>query len=254
MTENGKAQIQALGAGLIGFMVVVGAGALLMIPRGQSAPKAPVSAYAAVDVSAGLSAPAASVRLPSSSGAPVGSAAAAASSPAPILPESEREAAPQAAAPAAAPESQAAAAPARRLAVTQHLDGSSSAHSSARAETAASAAKPAKAALAKKAFVAPKLDLSKGTQGALASVHYGVSNRAELMGRAAGPVYNFSGKSAAGQSQAADSQAPSTAGAMTQVEAAQQQIDSSGLDDASKAQLKDNLNQVRKVVSGTPQQ
>ncbi|MFI5346287.1 MAG: hypothetical protein ACHQ51_07930, partial [Elusimicrobiota bacterium] len=57
MTEYGKAQIQALGAGLIGFVVVVGAGALLMFPQGKASVKAPVSSYAPVDVASSLSAP-----------------------------------------------------------------------------------------------------------------------------------------------------------------------------------------------------
>lgn len=250
MTDHGKAQIQALGAGLVGFVVVVGAGAAFMLHRGGSPIKAPVSSYAPVDAVSALAAPAAAVKS-NGAGTPMGETASVASSPAPLLPASERAADSEAAAsaaPAAAPAapSHAAEAPSfsRKLVVTQHLDGTASATSSAKAVVAAA---PAKAHPAKKPFLAPKLDLSK-TQSALASsVHYGVSNRAELMGRAAGPVYNFSGKKAPQQFP----QGPSAAGAMQQVDDAQRQIDNSPLDDSDKAALKANLGQVRQAVETT---
>lgn len=252
MTENGKAQIEAVGAGLIGFVVVVGAGALFMFSRGGSAVKAPPSSYAPVNSISGLSAPEHSA-LPARSGAPMGEAGAVASSPAPLLPApllpaGARDAAAPAAAPApsaAAPADAGRSAFARKLVVTTHLDGSSSAHSSAKATVAsapAASAKP-KPIVPKKAFVTPKLDLTN-VPSLAATVHYGVSGRSELMGRAAGPVYNFSGRNAAkGQAPA-----PGVSGALSKVEAAQQQVDDSPLTDSDKAAINANLGKVRQAV------
>lgn len=176
----------------------------------------------------------------------MGETASAASSPAPLFPASERATESEAAA-ASAPAASGPAAEtpsfSRKLVVTRHLDGTSSAKSSARATVAAAPAK-SEGRPAKKPFLAPRLDLSK-TQSALASsVHYGVSNRAELMGRAAGPVYNFSGKKAPQQVP----QGQSSAGTMQQVDDAQRQVDNSPLDDSDKAALKANLGQVRQAV------
>jgi hypothetical protein len=246
MTQNGKAQIEAIGAGLIGFVVVVGAGALFMFHHG-GAVKAPASAYAPINETSGLSAPSPSVR-PASAGAPMGESGAVASSPAPILPASERTAAP-----AAAPAPVAAVAPAvaaagsaysRKLVVTQHLDGTSSAHSSAKAVVASAPAARAKPRAPNKPFLAPKLDLTN-VPSLAATVHYGVSGRSELMGRAAGPVYNFSGRDAAKSAL----QAPSSAGTLSKVEAAQQQVDNAPLADSDKQAINANLNQVRQAVS-----
>ncbi|MFI5347510.1 MAG: hypothetical protein ACHQ51_14140, partial [Elusimicrobiota bacterium] len=134
---------------------------------------------------------------------------------------------------------------AKKLAVSQHLDGSSSAHSSAEASVAAASAKTG-GHPAKKPVIAPKLDLSKTPQGSLASsVHYGVNDRAELMGRAAGPVYNFAGRDV-GQKAAPT---PSAAGPMDQVDAAQKQIDDSSLSDADKATINATLGKVRATAA-----
>lgn len=268
MTEYGKAQIQALGAGFVGFVVVVGAGALLMFPHGAASVKAPVSAYAPVDVTNSLSAPAPVARPVHA----VEAAAAVASSPAPILADDEREtpeaaepapapapapaAVPsQAAAPAAhapAPIQTAAAAPAPapvaapKLAPVRHLDVRGG--SSARASAASSA--QASALPAKKRGLDAKIDLSKTPDAVASSIHYGVNNRAELMGRAAGPVYNFAGKDTSADSAGARGQT-SGAGTLQNVDAAQQQVDNSPLTEADKATLKEDLNKVRAAVDLT---
>jgi hypothetical protein len=259
MTENGKTQIQAIGAGLIGFVVVVGAGALIMFPHGAASVKAPLSSYAPVDVNSGLAAPTAKIARAAEPAMPAPEAAPQ-SSPAPLLSDDARDPDSDASAPAAAPQASApasqasAAAPksaatmsAPKLVVTQHLDGSSSAHSSAKAAVAAAptafAARPAK-----KAALAPKMDFAKAAQGTVASsVHYGVSDRAELMGRAAGPVYNFSG-GAAGKTAAPQVGEPTGA---IEIDSIQKDIDNSALNDADKSKLKAQLDSAARVVSAS---
>jgi len=157
------------------------------------------------------------------------------------------ESAPDAApAPAAAP---GAAPSAAGLVVTQHLDGSSSARSSARASVASAAPAEKGGVAAKKPFVAPKLDLSRSQNALVSSVHYGVSSRAELMGRAAGPVYNFSGKNPG-----SDQSGKLAAGAMKQVDAVQAKIDSSSLSDSDKAAFDERLGQAKQAAAATPAQ
>jgi hypothetical protein len=254
MSEHGKAQIQALGAGLLGFFSVVAVGSVLLMRRGDAG-KAPAPAYAPVDVASGLPAPSASAKSERAAAA-AAAPAAVASSPKPILSEADNEPAveTEAAAPvaaAAAPDASArreSPVPAKKLVATAHLDGSSSATSSARASAQASASAPAKAVHpAKKPFVAPKLDVSK-TPSAVASVHYGVSNRAELMGRAAGPVYNFAGKDMA-QKGAAPSGA---SGTLQTVDDAVEKVDGSSLSASDKATLDRDLGAVRQAVQAGP--
>jgi len=260
-----KSQIQTIAAGFIGFVGVVGLGSLLILHHGGAAVKAPVIAYAPVDADTGAPAPIHSANA-SLLGASLGAAGSAASSPAPLLPDEARDNA-AAVVPAnaagtgiAAKAAMTAAAP--KL-VAQQIESSASASSSA-ALPAAAAAKP-KPSLAKKTFVAPKLDLSKN-QGIVAStVHYGVSDRAELMGRAAGPVYNFTGKSGgqaqsdqvvpnAGQAQttqvAADGQ--SSAAVVQQVDAAKQKLDAADVPADQKAALDQNLSQARQAAASAP--
>ncbi|MBI3564108.1 MAG: hypothetical protein HY079_02805 [Elusimicrobia bacterium] len=242
MTEHGKASIQMVAAGLIGFALVVGGGgALLVLPRSSPAPKAASVARASVAAGTALAVPAPAAR-PATAVAPAGGTAVAASSPAPILPESAREeaAAPVAAAPAAA----AAAAP--KLAVTRHLEVAHQA--SIPAAVPAAPVARLDAAPAKKPFVAPKLDLSKTQSAVASSVHYGVSSRAELMGRAAGHVYNFSGK---GAKNAQSAQV--AAGSMDQqLDAAQAQLDSSGMSEHDKAVVSETLKTAKKATAASP--
>lgn len=243
MSEQAKVDLKTYGAGLLGFIVVVGLGAALILPRGGAA-KAPVSSYAPVDAAADMPKPL-PMRASADAGAPLASPAAVApaSSPLPVMPRDEAPAASPA--PVSATAGTTTAARTAKLNPTGHLDSSSSARSSASASTAAPAAP--KTAAAKKTFVAPKLDLSKSTGGSIAAtVHYGVSNRAELMGRAAGPVYNFAGK---GGAAGAPQQGNLSGSAMEQVSAVQSTIDKSDLDTGSRNQLDQNLNKVRDAVN-----
>lgn len=256
MTDQAKkSQFQNLAAGFLGFVGVVGFGSLVILHHGASKPRAYVYAPPSAAVVSTLAAPAQAVKV-NLSGAPLALSANALSSPAPTLPDEAREEA--AAAPAAADAATASAArapgaaAAAKLVASGPLDASSSASSSASASASASAQPKAKA-LAKKTFLEPKLDLSK-SQGTLASsVHYGVSDRAELMGRAAGPVYNFSGKSV-GQAQsgqvAADNAGPA---ALDQVDAAKKQIDASDVPADQKATIDRKLDQVRAVTPSAGQ-
>jgi hypothetical protein len=256
MNDQGKkSSIQTLGAGLLGFVAIVGLGSLVILHHGGAAVKAPAAAYAPVDAYPGAAAPARAAR-PSLAAAPLGASGSAVSSPAPLLSDDARvSAGPAIANPAAsgaapnAPETSAA----PKLVAGRHLDGSSSASSSASASSSEANPKSSRA-LARKPFAAPKLDLSKN-QGTIAStVHYGVSSRAELMGRAAGPVYNFSGKGAGQQSGqvAADNAGPTTADALQRVDAAQKQIEASDASAEDKAKINKDLNQVRETAASGP--
>lgn len=218
MTESGKSQIQTVASAVVGFVLVVGVGVLALTYRGgASSPKAP--AFAARQSAAPSSA------IPQRAAAEPGVSAAAvqeafeATSPAPVMPTEMQAAAASAQAPA------------RSLVVTEHLSATQT--TSARAEVAAAPAaseeRPAAQAPAKP-FVAPKLVTGGGIAS---SVHYGVSSRSELMGRAAGPVYNFKGraakKTAAGSTIKGD--------ASTHIEEARQSVEKSGLDAKSKKDL-----------------
>ena len=262
--QEKKSSIQALAAGFLGFIGVVGLGGLLILRHGGASSEAPVVSYAPVDADSGLRAPARALPAPSV-------AASVASSPAPLLSDEVRgesavpageaaRGAPVGSAANAAAVNNAAAAgsiPASaRLAAGSRLDGGSSASSSASVAVSTSVAASSKSnplsGGAKKPFFAPKLDLSKN-QGTVAStVHYGVSDRHELMGRAAGPVYNFSGKSE-GQARsgqvAADNAGPGAAGAMRQMDAAQKKLDASDVSAGEKAKLDQDLNQVRRTAA-----
>ena len=252
--QSGKSSNQTLAAGLLGFAVVVVLGGLLILRHGGESTDAPVVAYAPVDADSGLRAPS----RPASNAAAPAAAGSAASSPAPLLSDDARDdgASPAAsAASAGSVDSRAAAgsgSSAAKLGAASPLDGPASASSSASVAVSTAAPK-AKSAVAggKKPFAAPKLDLSKN-QGTIAStVHYGVSDRAELMGRAAGPVYNFAGKGA-GQARsgqvAADNAAADTSGAMRQIDAAKKEIDGSGAPTDEKTKLDQNLDQVRQTA------
>lgn len=195
MSEQNQSNFQALGAGLLGFAVVmaVGGGALMVHSSRQSKVSAkPVAAAEPIDLGAPV--PRFESTRPLSERR--------AQSPAPLLGgEEEAESvggAPAQSAAAASPE----AAPAERtrLQVSAHAEtarGGSTAQAVVKntivEEEAVAKAKPA----VKKRPV--KLDAAGGAE-AVASVHYGVTNRRELMGRAAGPVYNIKGGGTAGGS------------------------------------------------------
>jgi hypothetical protein len=253
MSEDSRTQIQALAAGLLGFVGVVGLGGFLILHQGGAAVKAPAVTYAPVDAASSLPTPvAAPANRPA---APAGGASS--SSPAPLLSADETDPAPGAVqsspanvAPNAASNGAAAGSPAAKLVVSQHLSSDSS--SSASYTAAASVPRPAKAAAAKKKALLPqKLDLSKAPAAIASSVHYGVNDRAELMGRAAGPVYNFSDKDKAGADQSAKISADSASGdVVQQVDATRQQVDGSDMDAEQKAKVDSSLNQARQTMQG----
>ncbi len=249
MTEQGKAQIQMVGAGLVGFAIVVGVGsALLLMPHGATSTS--TASAASTRTESPLAVPVSTART--TAGAPMGEAAAGASSPAPILPDAAREenaaapSSPVASAPAAPAGAAGAPAPSiRKLVTSQHLDSGSSAGSSASASATTLTAKTDKPM--KKPFLAPKLDMSRTQSAVASSVHYGVTGRSELMGRAAGPVYNFSGKSVGG----GQSDKVAAGSMMGQVDAAQAQLDAAPLNDHDKAVLEGQLSKAKQAVTAT---
>ena len=193
MSEQNKSNVQALGAGLIGFIAVmaVGGGAMLLHSSLQS--KAPIRAAAApID----LAAPA---KLQRPFARPQHEARA--ESPAPLVGSEDESTPARASGASAVPGAGDVSVPrddksakGAALEVAGHLDATGSG-SSAKSEVkaAAVAAKALKKPGRKAAAKAEAPDTA-----ALASVHYGVTSRSELMGRAAGPVYNIAGGSAKG--------------------------------------------------------
>jgi len=251
MDQQGKAQIQAVGAGLLGFGLVVGLGSYFVVPHGLSAP-----ASMAARGSAPLFAP-----VPTRSvdaGAPAAgvadSAAAPASSPAPLLSDEFRpDPAPAAAIAAAnsatgsaasAPTSVAAAngsaSAAPRLIATAPLGISASGAQSGAASTPAGKTAAPSAASASAAPAAKSAGAASRGVVAAAVVHYGVSDRAQLMERGAGPVYNFGALGEKGDP---------IAGAVRQVDAAQRQFNGvSGASDSDKAAIQQDVDQVHEVA------
>jgi hypothetical protein len=112
---------------------------------------------------------------------------------------------------------------------------------------AAEKAQPAKTAVQTAALTAPSL-APKQPQLVAGSVRYGMAGRSELMGRGAGPVYNLKGNGPRGQSGDVDTLIKQVG---TMVEGAQQQIDSSTMDEKAKAKLKQD---VQGAVSNVPAQ
>lgn len=246
-----KSPIQILAAGLLGFVGIVGLGSLAIMHHGGASPaKAPMSVYSAVDADSGAPAPLRSARP--APGPAV--AASGMSSPLPVLPAEATRDASAAAAAAPGVSAGSAAAPAAsattpKLAARAVSDMSGSASSSASASVNAVAAAPKlKPAPARKPFLPPKLDLPKNVGSVASSVHYGVSGRSELMGRAAGPVYNFSGGAAKDGGQVAADNATAS-GAMRQVDAAERQFEASDASDEDKAKLRRQLDQVRATAA-----
>lgn len=242
MSEHGKAQVQTIAAGFLGFVAVVAVGILIVRRGGVS--QTPPSEYAPVNTEA-LSAPVSARLSARSGGAAYGETAAATASPAPTTGQDARILGAASANSANAAGDSAAL---QRLAAGQHLTASAgNAPGTVKVanDPEAPVAMPSSTA-AKKPFVAPKLDLAKTSVAS--TVHYGVSNRNELMGRAAGPVYNFSGAAGGGQK----GQLGQLAGqANGQVDAATQQINDSALTPEDKAKLLHGLGQVRTSVTST---
>lgn len=199
MSEQNKSNLQAFGAGLLGFVAVmaIGGGALMVRSSQQAKSTArPDAAAAPIDLGASMprSAPSSAIAAKERR----------AESPAPLMGADEpqgSEAPVAASAASAAGESSSESGPsvnseASRLKVTQHLDkpGNGSSATAVVKNTLA----PEKAAKAERKKAGAKLDATGGGANAIAAVHYGVTSRSELMGRAAGPVYNFQGKGKTG--------------------------------------------------------
>lgn len=242
MTDNGKSQIQTIVSAMLGFVLVVGVGALAVMSRGGSA-KSPSSASHPSSIP---TAPAAEPALPAA--APAAAGVAGASSPQPVLPSVMADKVSQEAA-SSEPAAQPAVSPKpAALVVTQHLEATQT--TSAKVEVAAAPAAPAAKKmepLATREFVTPKLAPTKNA-GIASSVHYGVSSRSELMGRAAGPVYNFKGRGA----KKADASGSKIGGeAATQIEEAQRQVEGSALDEKAKKDLRETFQLVNDSVGKT---
>ena len=181
MSEQGKSDVQAFIAGLLGFVAVMAIGGGVMMARSFQQAKAtgkPVAAAEPIDLGPSMPRPALS--------SPQVQQERFAQSPAPLIGAEEESEGAEAA--ESAPNAKSSS---PRLELTEHLDKTGSG-SSAKAVVKNTAA-PVMAAKAAGKKASPKLGLMAGGSTASASVHYGVTSRNELMGRAAGPVYNFKG-------------------------------------------------------------
>lgn len=250
MSEQNQSNVQAFGAGLLGFVVVmaIGGGALMVRSSQQAKAGArPEAAGAPIDLGSSMPRPSLS---PASA-----QRERRAQSPAPLtgeVDEAEASEAPAAesggaaaagASPKSAPNAQT---PASRLEVTQHLDKPGSGSSATAVVNNTLASEEAPKAAGKKAFD-KKAALKIDTAGAVASVHYGVTNRSELMGRAAGPVYNIKGGSgkvgSGGMGKMADE-------VNAKISDLQKQLEAAGLPAEQRAKLQQDLDNVMKGVTG----
>lgn len=254
MSEQSKSNYQALGAGLLGFVAVmaVGGGGL-MLHSSQRAKSAAAPAPAAAPIDLGSSMPDPSLPPPSVQ------KERRAESPAPLIGEIGEDAsadAAEASAGAAASEAAAAAAALspeaapsakpRALEASPRLEvepGSSSAK--AVVKNTVEAKKAAASPPARKA-PAPKLEAAAGDGAVASSVHYGVTSRSELMGRAAGPVYNIKGAKGGGSAGPTGKLAEDAEGKMADL---RRQLEASGLPDDQRAKLLAELEAARKGVS-----
>jgi len=247
MSEQNKSNVQALGAGLFGFVAVlaVGGGAL-MLHRSQqagAANAAPVAAGAPVDLGAPMPAPRPPITAPKEGRA---------ESPAPLIGEEEESesAAPVEAssrrpsAPAPTPEAEPAARPSSgRLEVTQHLETEAGSTSAFASVAAAPAPEKALKVSAKKAPVKKAPLAAEAGAGAIASVQYGATNRSELMGRAAGPVYNMKGSGPRPGSGAVGKMADDVNAKIADL---QKQLEAAGMPADQRAKLQKDLEDVTK--------
>ena len=82
--------------------------------------------------------------------------------------------------------------------------------------------------------------------GAVASVQYGATSRSELMGRAAGPVYNFKGR---GNSGGAAAVGKLGADMKNKVKDLQRQLETAGLPPEARAKLQMDIDAALKGVN-----
>lgn len=246
MSEQNQSNVQALGAGIIGFVAVlaVGGGAL-MVHSSQQAKSAAKPVAAAEPIDLGAAPP-----RPAMSAPRVQQEERRAESPAPLIGEDKIESVPTPSPrdargrPAQAPSESPAAG--YGLQETAGLDTSGNG-SSAKAVVGNTivAEKPvAKAAGKKKAWAKPAATGS-GTH-AVASVHYGVTSRSELMGRAAGPVYNVAGAGKKGGTIATGKLAGDTKTTLADL---QRKLEVAGLPEDQRAKLKKELEEATKGLA-----
>lgn len=249
MSEQNKSNYQALGAGLLGFVAVmaVGGGGM-MLHSSHRAKSAAAPAPAAAPIDLGSSMPAPSLSRPSVQ------KERRAESPAPLIGEigedapeaSEGSSGAAAAASAALSPESAPSAKAPALEASRHLDvepGSSSAKAVVKNTVEA---KRAAAALPARKAPAPKLEAAAGDGAVASSVHYGVTSRSELMGRAAGPVYNIKGAKGGGGAAPTGKLAEDAEGKMADL---RRQLEASGLPADQRAKLVAELEAARKGVT-----
>lgn len=227
MSEQAKGNAQVIGAGILGFVAVVGGSFAVMSLLAPRRPAAPPSVEASAPVPS-LEPPAAPRVAPSShesrqsSPAPLSGASAEQLSEGTAVSPSLAGADPEQAAPAAlgalgAPK----------------FAGKGEATSSARAETKKIEVKAAEKPVARGSKPSPRPKLEPSGDAVASAVHYGVTSRSELMGNAAGPVYNFKGgkKAPSGQVAALAGQADA------QMADVQKALEQSNLTSEQKAEL-----------------
>lgn len=242
MSEQTKSNFQMIGAGFMGFVAVVGAAGLLLtqLSGRSAAPQAALSAPESHKAPGALSMTASRVTADKP-----------ASSPAPMTGYAADDAAEQTAAAEAA--AAAAAVSAVDADVSQQTSlgamgdprhaGKGETVSSASAEVKNIAAAP-KAESAAKPVPRIKLDKNQARGSIASSVHYGVTSRSELMGRAAGPVYNFTGRSVAGSPRISEL----SGSAQSKIADAEKKIDESNLTPEQKRDMKQRLQNARESV------
>ncbi len=249
MSEQNQSNFQALGAGLLGFAVVmaVGGGALMVHSSQQSKAAKPAAAAAPIDLGAPVP------RFESAPTRPQSERRA--ESPAPLIGGEEESEGVEAAAPAqsaAASSVSPEAAPTERARLTAvaHVETGGSRSTAEAVVKNTFVEEKEKIAAKSKAPVKKlpvKLPQTAGAE-AVASVHYGVTNRSELMGRAAGPVYNVKGGGAVGGSAPKGKMAEDLNAKVADLK---KQLDGSGLPPEARDRLLKDLAEAQKVVPNT---
>ncbi len=252
MSEQNQSNLQALGAGLLGFVVVmaVGGGALMVHFSPQSKAAKHMAAAAPIDLGAGIPQSEPSLSRPQRERR--------AESPAPLIGDDDQsessEAADASRGASAAPSPEADPSERARLKVDRHVEASggsaieASVKNSIGAEKAAEEKAVAKGKSVKKAAL--KLDPAAGAN-AVATVHYGVTSRSELMGRAAGPVYNVKGNAAVAGSGGRGKMAADVNSKVTNLKS---QLEATGLSAEQRAALVKDLEAVTGVLDGSKAQ
>ena len=235
MSGNDQSLSQTLAAAFAGFVLVVGAGALAFFSGGSVSKVLNHAVHpAALPSSSELAAPA---RVPPTSSLPetrVGESAAPPPSPVPASPFVE----------AGTSGDGSALAPSAALPVTRHLDATQTSSAKAVLAVAPVPAEKGRAKAVRKSFASPKLDMGK-TAGLAATVHYGVNRRSELMGRAAGPVYNLKGRGAKTEKIPEEN---ISGQASVKIEEAQKQLEATELEEKDKKGLRNQFQQVRDAI------